>query len=130
MLGEEFATLMANGCVKTIDGSINCSDLEWNPHPAFAGVYLKHLVSGKNTGGNLSCHMVRIDPGCTLESHTHNPQWELHEVIKGSGQVVLDGEESAYHPGRSAVIPCGKQHSVVAGDNGLVLLAKFFPALI
>lgn len=35
-----------------------------------------------------------------------------------------------YHPKCMGVIPKGTKHKVVAGENGLILLAKFFPALM
>ncbi|WP_421901483.1 cupin domain-containing protein [Maridesulfovibrio sp.] len=130
MTTEEFPILAANGTIETATGSIQCSNLDWNPHPAFEGVYLKHLITGDKTEGQLSCHIVRIDPGCTLETHIHETQWELHEIIGGSGNASLADKSTAYHPGKFAVIPKGKEHSVKAGPEGLTLLAKFFPALI
>jgi len=93
-------------------------------------VYLKHIIRGENTNGQLSSHMVRIDPGCTLETHIHAEQWELHEVIEGAGTCNLGGCSVSYGPGQMAVIPSGTLHAVTAGENGLVLLAKFFPALL
>ncbi|TIH20138.1 cupin domain-containing protein [Marinifilum sp. JC120] len=130
MTTEEFPTLAANGTIETTTGAINCSDLNWNPHPAFKGVYLKHLITGDKTANQLSCHIVRIDPGCTLETHIHENQWELHEIINGKGSARLAEKTTPYHPGKSAIIPKGEQHSVKAGPEGLTLLAKFFPALI
>lgn len=127
---QEFPTLAANGKIETISDSINCSNIKWNPHPAFEGVYLKHLITGETTAGQLSSHIVRIDPDCTLETHIHGSQWELHEVIGGNGKASLADKSILYHPGKSAVIPKGEQHSVTAGPEGLTLLAKFFPALI
>ncbi|NDV26412.1 cupin domain-containing protein [Desulfovibrio sp. JC010] len=130
MTPTEFSTLAANGAIETIDGTINCTDLDWNPHPAFKGVHLKHLVTGETTEGQLSCHIVRIDPGCTLERHIHENQWEMHEIIAGNGEAALAEAKTTYHPGKSAIIPKGEEHSVKAGTEGLTLLAKFFPALI
>ncbi len=130
MQPEEISALISNGFVEYLNDSTKCSDLNWNPHPAFEGVSLKHLITGSKTEGQLSCHIVRIDPGCTLETHTHENQWELHEVIKGGGEAELAEKNISYHPGRTAVIPKGKTHSVKAGSEGLVLLAKFFPALV
>jgi quercetin dioxygenase-like cupin family protein len=51
-------------------------------------------------------------------------------VIGGEGQSLLDSKEIPYFPGSMAVIPQGTRHRVVAGSQGLVLLAKFFPALL
>lgn len=102
----------------------------WRPHPAFEGVALKHLVAGADTGGALSCHMVRVQPGCRLAQHVHETQGELHEVVSGSGRAEAAGATLDYAPGVVAVIPSGTPHSVTAGPDGLVLLAKFFPALL
>ena len=101
----------------------------WKPHPLFAGVWLKLVISGADTGGALSCHLVRVDPGCCLESHVHDAQWELHEVLAGLGVARIAGRGADYFPGRAAVIPKGTKHEVRAGDQGLTLCAKFFPAL-
>ncbi len=52
MTTEEFPILVANGTIETTAGSIQCSNLEWNPHPSFEGVYLKHLLTGDKTAGS------------------------------------------------------------------------------
>jgi len=31
--------------------TISAESLPWNPHPKFAGVSLRHLMTGKDTGG-------------------------------------------------------------------------------
>lgn len=121
---------LAGGTINYLTRTDSASHLQWNPHPTFAGVYLKHLVKGADTGSLFSCHIVKIDPGCTLAEHIHAEQWELHEVIEGVGTAMLDTRELPYHPGQITVIPQGTKHQVIAGKQGLVLLAKFFPALI
>jgi quercetin dioxygenase-like cupin family protein len=130
MQAKQETALALGRLVMTPTGEIPVEDLPWHPHPAFAGVSLKHLVTGADTGGALSCHLVRVDPGMVLPHHTHDPQWELHEVADGSGTAVIDGREAAYEPGVTAVIPRGMDHEVRAGETGLRLLAKFFPALL
>lgn len=126
---KELFAAMANGSV-TYKGEGSPKKVgPWNAHPHFKGVYLKSLVSGEGTDGALSAHMVRIDPGCTLESHVHGEEWELHEVLGGEGSLELDGKHHPYHMGRLAVIPKGEAHGVKAGDKGLLLRATFFPAL-
>jgi quercetin dioxygenase-like cupin family protein len=127
---REIVASIANGTITCMDKTEDASHIVWAAHPSFQGVYLKHLVKGDATDGQLSCHMVRIDPGCVLEEHIHAEQWELHEVLDGAGQGWLDTQVLAYHPGQMTVIPQGTKHRVQAGEDGLVLLAKFFPALI
>ena len=127
---HDLVELMENGTVAFCDRDESAGNKTWNPHPKFKGVSLKHLITGKDTAGQLSCHMVKVEPGCELESHVHADQWELHEVIRGRGVAMLDGKTVEYAGGKAAVIPMGKMHSVRAMDDGLVLLAKFFPALV
>lgn len=130
MNNQKIATLFSNGTVEYESASTKCSDLPWAPHPVFEGVSLKHLLKNENSGGALSCHIVSIEPGCRLEEHIHEGQWELHEVIEGEGSARLEKKSLVYSPGRMAVIPKGSRHTVEAGEKGLVILAKFFPGLL
>ena len=88
------------------------------------------MIKGTDTEGLLSCHLVPIDPDSVLEQHVHEGQWELHEVIEGEGSFILGAKKTPYYRGRMGIIPKGTNHKVIAGKNGLVLLAKFFPALL
>jgi quercetin dioxygenase-like cupin family protein len=104
--------------------------LPWNPHPKFAGVSLKHLVTGKDTGGRLSLHHVRIDPGCAIGDHTHAGMVEIHDVLAGSGTCTLEGSVIPYAPGIVGIMPADQVHRVEAGDHGMLLLATFSPPLV
>jgi mannose-6-phosphate isomerase-like protein (cupin superfamily) len=130
MDSTEMTACLANGSVTYLGRDDSIGRVQWIAHPKFKGVYLKHLVKGADTEGKLSCHVVRIDPNAVLEDHCHEGQWELHEVVEGEGIFRLDGKETPYYPGRMGVIPNGTSHQVTAGKTGLVLLAKFFPALL
>jgi len=103
---------------------------DWNPHPKFKGVYLKHLITGSLTNQVFSSHIVRIDPDCTLDEHIHEGKMELHEVMRGSGVCILEEKEFDYSPGDCTIIPADKKHKVIASGDGLILLAKFMPALL
>ena len=118
------------GKVFLLTGEKSVEQLAWNPHASFKGVYLKHLIVGKETGDKLSCHIVKIDPGCVLDTHLHDGKIELHEVVAGSGKMYLDGKEINYFPGTVCLIPANTLHKVVAGKNGMYILAKFTPSLL
>jgi quercetin dioxygenase-like cupin family protein len=104
--------------------------IEYMPHKAFKGVSLKHLVKGEKTGGRISSHLVKVEPFCSLDEHSHPEQTEIHEIIEGSGKCVVAGENIPYLPGTVAVIPQGTPHYVQAGEAGLYILAKFSPSLL
>lgn len=105
------------------------TEIPWSRHPSFAGVELKHIVTAGDTGGQFSYHLVRIAPNKCIGMHTHENQLETHEVIAGSG-ICMNGDVSIpYETGCISIMPAGVPHEVHAGDTGLLLFAKFIPAL-
>jgi quercetin dioxygenase-like cupin family protein len=102
----------------------------WYSPPAWDGVYLKDLVTGKETGGEFSYHIVRIQQGCEVADHNHDTQWELNMVLSGKGIFKLDDRDIAAKPGQTFATPPGIHHTVSAGDEELSLLALFIPALL
>ena len=127
---DMFLSKMLAGSIFTKNKEQKISDLHWNPHASFKGVYLKHLVVGKETDNKLSCHIVKIEPECVLDTHVHDGKIEIHEVVAGSGKMYLDGMEIDYRQGQICVIPANVPHKVVAGKDGMYLLAKFTPSLL
>jgi quercetin dioxygenase-like cupin family protein len=116
--------------IASIDCDRQTGTLPWNLHPKFAGVALKHLVTGVDTGGRLSLHFVRVDPGCMIGDHTHIGQVEIHDVISGEGTCTIAGKGIRYVPGIIGIMPADTVHRVVAGEQGLLLLATFSPPLV
>jgi len=104
--------------------------IEYTPHKSFKGVYLKHLVKGGLTNNQISCHIVKVEPNCVLDTHKHMESFEIHEVIFGGGECRIADNKIEYKKGTIGVIPKGTEHSVKAGGTGLIILAKFTPALL
>lgn len=125
-----FDQLDAGGRLRLPAGETAFGDLPWNRHPDFEGVELKHLITGQETGGQFSCHLVRVVPGGVIGTHVHRDQTELHEVAAGSGVCVSGGARLLYEPGVLSILPKGEPHEVTAGPEGLRMLAKFVPALL
>ncbi len=104
-------------------------NLAWNKHPTFEGVELKHIVTANDTDGEFSYHLVRIAPNKKIGCHIHADQLETHEVIYGDGVCMNEGVELEYNIGTISIMKKGMPHEVIAGDEGLLLFAKFIPAL-
>jgi len=119
-----------NGKLYINDECIDVDSLSWNEHAAFKGVFLKHIIKGESTGNRLSCHLVKIDPGCEIGIHIHAGITELHEIMGGSGHCMIGQTRVDYRKGMVGFIPADREHLVKANDEGLFLLAKFFPALL
>ncbi len=101
----------------------------WSDHPKFPCVRLCRLVSGAESGGQFSTLLVSVDPNCRMLAHRHDAEVEQHLVLAGEGRLDLDGQLRDYRPGSLAVIPQNAEHSVTAGERGMVILALFSPAL-
>jgi len=104
-------------------------DEGWAAHPTFPGVQLKPLVKGAASGDAFSTLMVRIAPGGAMLPHRHDGQTEQHFVVAGSGRADLEGQMIDYLPGALMVIPRAALHSIQAGEDGMVLMAVFSPAI-
>jgi quercetin dioxygenase-like cupin family protein len=90
---------------------------------------MRRLVSGAQSGGRFTTLLVSIDPNGRMLAHRHEAEVEQHVVLGGDGRLELDGRFCDYQPGSLAVIPQGAEHSVKAGDRGMMILALFSPAL-
>ena len=123
-------SLLGNGTLFFADRSEEIEKLPWNPHPKFKGAFIKHLIRGADNDNKASCHLVRVNPGCQLTDHSHGNEWEYHHILEGEGTGYLDGRPMDYKAGIIAVIPKGVVHKVVAGADGILILATFLPALL
>ncbi|TAJ11186.1 cupin domain-containing protein [Marinilabiliaceae bacterium JC017] len=119
-----------SGNVTLAGTTLNTENLCWNKHPTQKGVSIKHLIKGESTGNRVSCHLVKVEPGCEIAKHNHPGKEELHEVLEGCGSCQLEETRLDYTCGSIALLPADKDHAVKAGEKGLILMAKFFPALV
>ena len=127
---ELFLSKILTGIVFSTNEEQAVENLPWSPHTSFKGVSLKHLIVGKNTDDKLSYHIVKIEPGCVLDTHSHNGKIEVHQVVAGSGKMYLDGKVIDYSQGKICIIPANTPHKVVAGKEGMYILAIFTPSLL
>ena len=111
------------------DKTSNFENVLWSKHPTFDGVELKHIVTSSDTNGKFSYHLVRIAPNKSILNHIHELQLETHEIISGEGTCINNQSEIHYSPGVISIMPKAVPHEVHAGDDGLLLFAKFIPAL-
>lgn len=125
---ETFSTFN-NGVLSVPNVTKEFCDIPWTPHPTFEGVELKNLITAADTDGQFSYHLVKIAPNKSILNHIHEKQLETHEVIAGSGTGINAEQKIPYKPGTISIMPAGIEHAVIAGDDGLYLFAKFFPAL-
>jgi quercetin dioxygenase-like cupin family protein len=121
--------LFEQGAVLFPDFEVAGGKGSWHPVPAWNGVFLKDLVTGKETGGAFSYHLMRIQRNGEIPGHDHETQWSWNLVFAGTGSFVLGGKGVPIKVGQTFITPPGVHHAVRAGDDEVVLLAIFVPAL-
>ena len=62
-MNKEVFHAFNNGCFVIPEKTIMFDQIEWSKYPTFEGVELKHIVTGNDTEGQFSYHLVRIAPG-------------------------------------------------------------------
>ncbi len=106
---------------------IKPNEIEPVENPANKGVYLTHFF-GSADNDRLNNAEVSIDPGCKIAPHIHDSAIEFIYIVRGTGEVHMNGECEAAVPGLMMMAPSGTEHAVVnTGDEPLVLLATFTP---
>ena len=113
------------GTLKLPNKEIKFDQIEWTKHPVFQGVELKHIITGNETDGQYSYHLVRIEPGKSIKNHVHEKQIETHEVIAGDGYCINNGKKLYYKSGTISIFDMNTPHEVTSGENGLYMFAKF-----
>lgn len=102
---------------------------DWKPHPRFAGVFLKPLITREMNPG-LTLNLVRVAPGGVLATHTHESSTETFFILRGRGVCCIGEAEFALEPGVCGYAPPGTLHSVRnTGAEELEALAIFNPPL-
>jgi len=128
--GKTLFTAFEEGELALPGRRVMIRERDWQPHSQFTGVALKHLLTAADTSGAFSYHLVRVEPGCAIGEHMHATQRETHEVIAGSGVCRNQNEDIVYRAGLISLIEPGARHAVTAGEEGLLLFAKFIPPLL
>src|SRR2546423_11810732 len=64
-----------------------------------------------------------LEPSQATARHYHRATEEIYFVLKGSGELEVDGERRRVRPGDAALIPPGAWHSLgIDGSCGLRIL--------
>ena len=129
MKQQNISKLFEDGTVLLPDLEVRAAEKLWYAPPSWQGVFLKDLVTGNETAGAFSYHLMRVERTCEIPDHAHETQWSWNVVLAGTGLFVLGGREVPVEVGQTFITPPHVHHAVSAGDDELSLLAIFAPAL-
>lgn len=72
--------------------------------------------------------LMSLLPNEEIGMEKHDNVDQFFRIEKGSGKVILNGEEHEISDGFAIVVPKGTEHNVVAGSDGLKLYTIYSPA--
>ncbi|HPG30089.1 MAG TPA: cupin domain-containing protein [bacterium] len=125
-----FEKWLENGTVYINGKKIkNFSEIPWSRHQKFEGVFMKNLFCGLDSDNNLSSMIVKIEPHHEIGNHIHEGKSELHEILAGKGIGTVGDKKIDYCPGVVSFIPADIPHKITAGEEEMIILAKFTPPL-
>jgi uncharacterized cupin superfamily protein len=93
------------------------------PHPA-ASAYDKGVGAALGVG-RFGIYQVELPPGAETAAHDHAADGaeDVYAVIRGSGVVLVDGEDVPVQPGMFIAVDKDPNRLVRAGPDGLVYIA-------
>ncbi|MDD4137554.1 MAG: cupin domain-containing protein [Methanoregula sp.] len=127
---KKISEIFEQGVVVFPNAETEANAKPWYSLPGCKGVFLKDLVTGKETGGKFSYHLVRVWKDSEVADHDHETQWEWNLIVSGKGTFIIGDKEVTIAPGQTFVTPPKNHHTVSAGHEDLSLLALFVPALV
>lgn len=102
---------------------------DWSPHPRYARVFLKKLVTTQMNPG-LNVNLVRVAPAGEISPHIHDASTETFYVLAGCGMCRIGDKEILLEPGVCAYAPPAVLHSVHnTGDDYLEAISVFNPPI-
>jgi len=130
VIQKDISRVFEEGSIIFPDCTGEVDSKPWYSPPGWDGVFLKDLITDKETDGKFSYHIVRIQEHCEVPDHDHNTQWEWNLILNGNGSFQLDKKNVFVKTGQTFATPPGIHHTVKAGNRELILLAMFVPALV
>ncbi len=95
-----------------------------NPVDIKSGRITKEIISGKNTGVNLT----QLITGSHFGTHYHSATEEVTYIIQGQGNLSLNGKDYPVKPGDLIYIPPNTIHDYTSvGNETLQILVVFTP---
>lgn len=84
-----------------------------NTQFVLAGVIMKRLLSGKQTGGQFCLFENKSDGKTKTPIHVHSKDDETVYIIEGELTVVIDGQPQRLTAGESIFLPRGVPHQLM-----------------
>ena len=104
-------------------------DLKWAPHP-FLSIQIMHLLTQKDDQADITCFLVKVPKGTSIEEHVHPTQEDIIYVMQGKGKMWIDGYgDFGIEKGTLIRVPKNTRHRMYEVTEELLNFDVFSPPL-
>ena len=80
------------------------------------------------TGKDLQLVLMSLKPGEEIGEEVHKDRDQFFRVVKGNGEVVIDGKRTKIKGDDAVLVPAGARHNIInTGDEPLRLYTLYAP---
>lgn len=80
------------------------------------------------TGEHCQLVLMSLLPGEEIGMEVHPDNDQFFRFEKGNGKVIINEIEYEVKDGDAVIVPCGSNHNVIAGIDGLKMYTIYSPA--
>jgi mannose-6-phosphate isomerase-like protein (cupin superfamily) len=110
---------------------IHQTEMDWNPHPKFAGVEIAYLLTKKDEDVDMTCAIVRWKVGAEIPRHIHEDSDDILYILQGKAKMWIEGYgDIPLEPGTFVRVPMGVLHQPHDVEEELLAHDTWFPATV
>ena len=107
------------------------SEIEWQKHPEFEGVWIKVLQSKKDHGSLATVIVTRIPKGGGVPVHVHQKSDDILYILDGMAEMEIDGIGTfEMQKGGCLRVPKNTKHRIFNVTKDLILYDVWAPPTI
>lgn len=109
---------------------VNIFEIEGTEFPAGRRTRVIIGQNGAMPGDKFCQGYVMIHPQGRIPEHEHETV-ESYTILKGVGEMTVDGETQQIKPGDCVFVPSGKPHALInTGDEEMHMMFVYAPSII
>jgi len=106
------------------------TEMDWNPHPKFAGVDVAYLLTRRDDV-DMTCAIVHWKVGAEIPEHIHEDSDDILYILKGKAKIWIEGYgDIPLKPGSFVRVPKGVLHQPHDVEEDLLAHDTWFPATV
>ena len=116
-----------------IVGNVDAPSEVRGVHGGESSIFWKRFATGNMVFSDLDAfEWARVPAGALIGEHTHSRTEEIYFVVRGRGEITIDGDTQAVGPADLILTPLNATHSfrVIGEDDVEIIVCEVLPPAI